>query len=124
MPTATTNTKPPSKRLATLVRRSLAQRARGITHFNKSRETLQKAISAGLQVGHPIEIDVVDEHAGTIHQERFVLVDNFEGEKSGGWATVNRFELKKAAKNPRRSTGVPPVGTPGVSPDAPEEAAS
>ena len=98
------NTKsPPIKRLGRLVTRSIRQREKGVAKFNQARATLQKAISAGLMPGVPIQVEVLDKEAGTIELQKFVLVDNFEGEKTGGWATVSRFELKKCAKNPRRA---------------------
>ncbi len=96
-------TKTPTKRLTKLVARTLRLRAKGIEKFNQSRETLQKAISAGLMVDAPIEIE----------GENFALVDNFTAEKTGGWATVPRFELKKVAKNPRGITpALPPDAAP------------
>ena len=65
----------------------------GKKKFEKRREVLTKMISAGLMIGQPIIID----------GSKFVLVDNFEGDKTGGWATVNRFDLKPAPKNPRKN---------------------
>jgi hypothetical protein len=94
--------KPPTKRLASLVRRAAVLHAQAIKKFVQRREVIQKAISAGLMVGEPIEVEFTDKKAGIITKQKFVLVDNFEGEKTGGWATVNRFDLKDAPKNPRK----------------------
>lgn len=76
-------------RIRKLIERHLALRAKGIEKFDKARAALQKAMAAGLPVGQPIEIPGSGVYA---------LVDNFVGEKSGGWATVPRFELKKASR--------------------------
>ncbi len=92
-------TKTPTKRLTKLVARTIKLRAKGIEKFNQARETLQKAISAGLMVDAPVEIE----------GNQFALVDNFAAEKTGGWATVPRFELKPVAKNPRRPAPIEAV---------------
>jgi hypothetical protein len=95
--------KPPTKRLISLVRRAAILRAQAFAKFDKRREVITKAIRAGLRVGEPVEVEIADKSAGIITKEKFVLIDNFEGEKTGGWATVNRFDLKEAPKNPRKT---------------------
>lgn len=76
----------------------------GKKKFEKRREVLTKMISAGLMTGQPI----------IINGDKFVLVDNFDGDKTGGWATVNRFDLKPAPKNPRTQKAAEPELAPTV----------
>lgn len=76
-------------RIQRLIERHLALRAKGIERFDKARATLQKAMAAGLAIGQPIDIP----GSGT-----YALVDNFAHEKTGGWATVPRFDLKPVSK--------------------------
>lgn len=75
----------PQERLARYGERYLRLGERGKTAYIKRRDILTRMISAGLMPGKPIEI---------ADQGKFILVDNFDGEKTGGWATVPRFELK------------------------------
>lgn len=72
------------KRIARHVARYLRLRDRGKQQFQKSGEILQKAISAGLMTSQPVEVE----------GKKFILVDNFTGEKTGGWATVPRFTIE------------------------------
>ncbi len=90
--------KTPTKRMQKLIERHLRLRAKGIEKFDQSRAALQKAISAGLMIGQPIEIP----DSGT-----YALVDNFAAEKTGGWATVARYDLKKATKAQKSPTPDP-----------------
>jgi len=84
-PTRTRKKLTPQQRLARYALRYLKLGERGKAAYTKRRDVLTRMISAGLMVDKPIEI------AGL---GNFVLVDNFNGDKTGGWATVPRFELK------------------------------
>jgi hypothetical protein len=93
MTTPTTKTKrkklTPEERLQRRVGLYLRTRAAGKTKYARSGVLMKKLIGAGLKVGQPI---IVPGH-GT-----FELVDNFAGERTGGYATVPRFELKELSK--------------------------
>jgi hypothetical protein len=65
-----------SERLGRLVRRHLRFLERGKQNFDRGNAVLQKAISAGLMPGAPVEVEIADPIGGTIHKEKFVLVDN------------------------------------------------
>lgn len=82
-------TKTKTQRIQRLIERHLRLRAKGIERFEQSRAALHKAMNAGLAIGEPVDIP----GSGT-----YALVDNFAGEKTGGYATVSRFDLKKATK--------------------------
>ncbi len=91
-------TKTPTKRIQKLIERHLRLRAKGIDKFDQSRAALQKAISAGLTIGQPVEIP----GSGT-----YALVDNYAKEQTGGWATVPRFALKAATKEQKAAVAAP-----------------
>jgi hypothetical protein len=86
----------PAERLARYGERYLKLSDQGKRKFEKRRELLTKMISAGLMVDQPI----------IVNGDNFVLVDNFDGDRTGGWATVNRFDLKPAPKNPRKKSDI------------------
>jgi hypothetical protein len=79
----------PAERLARLGERYLKLRDTGKAKYARSGDVLKKMISAGLMPGKPIVLPGMGP---------FVLVDNFEGEKTGGWATVPRFSLEPLSK--------------------------
>lgn len=84
----------PEQRLTRYAERYLRMRAAGKSKYARSGALLIKMISAGLMPGKPIEV------AG---HGKFVLVDNFEGERTGGWATVPHYELKPLSKKKSES---------------------
>lgn len=60
----------PSKRLVSLVRRAAILRAQGVNKFAQRNEVLKKAISAGLMVDDPIEVEITDKKAGIITKQK------------------------------------------------------
>ena len=84
------------RRISSLIRRAVALKTQGVAKFAKRNELIRRAIAAGLEPGQIIEVEIADKNTGIVSLEHWVLVDNFKGEKTGGWATVNRFDLKEA----------------------------
>jgi hypothetical protein len=92
----------PSERLARMGERYLKLSDAGKKKFEARRKVLSKMISAGLMLDKPI----------VLSGEPFILVDNFDGDKTGGWATVNRFDLKPISQKKARDLGVEAGATP------------
>ena len=82
----------PAERLARMGERYLKLSDAGKKKFEARRKVLSNMISAGLMLDKPI----------VLNGEPFILVDNFDGDKTGGWATVNRFDLKPISQKKAR----------------------
>lgn len=80
----------PEQRITLLAERILKLRAGGKKKYARSGELLSKMVALGLKPGQPIAIPG--------HDVPFELVDNFAGERTGGWATVPKYELAPLTK--------------------------
>jgi len=98
-----TNTplKKTSKRISRLIERHLKLAAKGKAKFQQSGEALKKAISAGLMLDQPVEVELIGEDGRPV-KSTFVLVDNFAGDVAYRPARVPHFEMKKYTASRRK----------------------
>jgi hypothetical protein len=81
------------KKIARLVGRALRFGDRGGALYAKKRETILKAVAAGMQPGQAVQL-------GDNPEEKFILVENtFDGDGTvGKYCKIERFSLKKLSK--------------------------
>jgi len=77
-----------------LVRRHLRLIAKGKSCFDQANVALAMAINNGLQVGQPIELEILGAD-GHPQKEQFYLVNNFDQDVVYKPARVAHYEFKK-----------------------------
>jgi len=97
-----------SRRVRMLVRRHLRLVAKGKSCFDQASKALALAINNGLEVGEPIEMDIIGAD-GQPRKEQFCLVDNFDQDVVYKPARVPHYEFKRIPRSRREKTDPSPA---------------